>query len=776
MKWFAGQGHGEKEFMNSSKINLTVLNQPVKKEPFHQVGDPKAIKNTFAVGGMTCAGCAASVESMLNAQDGVLRANVNFANHSVFVQYLPDKISFSQMQKAVSGIGYELIDNSGNEDLEKRRVKDYHKLKIKTALAVSLAIPTMIIVMFLPYAIPFANWIMMLLTLPVMIWSGQSFFVNAYKQARYRSSNMDTLVALSTGIAFIFSAFNTIYPQFFISRGLEPHVYFESAAVIIAMILVGKTLEEGAKGKTSVAIKMLMGLRPKTVRILRNGEELEMPIEDVRVSDDVIIKPGDKIPVDGRIVFGFSFVDESMISGEPIPVEKTVDSYVYAGTINQKGSLRVAAEKVGDDTMLSHIIKMVQEAQGSKAPIQKLVDKIAGVFVPIVMLLSLASFAIWYFLGPEPAFTRAILAMITVLIIACPCALGLATPTAIIVGIGKGAENGILIKDAESLELAYKVNAIILDKTGTITKGEASVTDIVWDNAVSDTYMFESILLTLEKHSEHPLAEAVVKKLSLTDMQNVTVSDFKTITGMGVQAKCGGVFYSVGNENWVKENNFFVSNLLKEKAETFLKEAKTVIYFSDEKNVLAVLAVKDTIKETSKKAIAGLKSMDLDVYMITGDNERSAAAVAKEAGIDRFFAGVMPSDKANYVRQLQSQGKTVAMVGDGINDSEALAQADVSIAMGKGTDIAMDVAMITLMRSDLEHILGAIRLSRATVVTIRQNLFWAFIYNLIGIPIAAGALYPFFGFTLDPMIAGTAMAMSSISVVSNSLRLKNKKI
>lgn len=764
--------------MNNQKFQLPVLNSPKSNQPIAKqaVTRPNAIKNTYSVGGMTCAGCAASVESMLNAQTGVINANVSFANQSLFVEYIPDSITFQEMQKVIKSIGYELIDNAEKDDLDKRREENYKKLKFKTGMAIALALPTAIIGMFLHMTLPYANWVMFALTTPVLVWSGQSFFINAYKQARHRSSNMDTLVALSTGIAFTFSAFNTIYPDFFISRGLEPHVYFESAAVIIAMILLGKTLEEGAKGKTSAAIKKLMGLQPKTVRVIRNVNEMEIPIEDVRVSDTVLIRPGEKIPVDGKVLFGTSYVDESMISGEPIAVEKSAGSNVYAGTINQKGSFQIYAEKTGSDTMLAHIIKSVQEAQGSKAPIQKLVDQVAGIFVPAVMIISLISFLIWYFVGPEPVFTRAMLAMITVLIIACPCALGLATPTAIMVGVGKGAENGILIKDAESLELAHKVDTIIFDKTGTITKGEAVVTDIIWDEKIADSNQLLSVLLGLEKHSEHPLADAVVKKLNELKAKDALVTAFESITGMGVKGEYNGTTYSVGSEKWIGENRFQISELLREQTDLFRSESKTVIFFSDENNVLAVLAVADVIKDSSKNAVKRLKDLGLDVYMITGDHELTASAVAKAAGIEHYFANVMPSEKAQYVRKLQAEGKVVAMAGDGINDSEALAQADVSIAMGKGADIAMDIAKITLIRSDLEHIVSAIRLSKATVMTIRQNLFWAFIYNIIGIPIAAGALYPFFGFTLDPMIAGSAMALSSISVVSNSLRLKNKEI
>ncbi|NUM82408.1 copper-translocating P-type ATPase [bacterium] len=739
--------------------------------------DVDVIKTTLPVGGMTCAGCAASVESMLNAQKGVLKANVNFANKNVYVEYLPGAITLQDMQKVVKSIGYELLsDSTGDRELmEKKQSENYRQLKVKTASAIALALPTVIIGMFF-MNMPYANWIMMILTTPLLFWTGQSFFVNAYKQAKHRSSNMDTLVALSTGIAYTFSVFNTIYPGFFHSRGLHPHVYFESAAVIIAMILLGKLLEERAKSRTSGAIKKLMGLQPKSVRIIRNGVEKELSIEEVMVGDTIIIRPGEKIPVDGIVIEGSSFVDESMITGEPIAVEKTSGLAVFAGTINQKGSLRIRAEKVGSETMLAHIIKMVQEAQGSKAPIQKLVDKIAGVFVPVVIVVSIIAFLAWYFLGPEPVFTRAMLAMITVLIIACPCALGLATPTAIMVGVGKGAENGILIKDAESLELAQKVNAIILDKTGTITKGEPEVQEIVWSDETTDPKRLTAILFSLEHHSEHPLAEAVVKKFRNENVAEAKSEKFESVTGKAVKAMFDGQEYSVGSLKWVEENRINFDQKLRAKAADFTANAKTVIYFSDRQKVLAVIAIGDAIKETSRQAVADLKKMNIDVYMITGDNKQTAAAIAKEAGIEHFFAEVLPSEKAEHVQRLQNAGKTVAMVGDGINDSHALAQADVSIAMGKGTDIAMDVAAITLMQSDLAHIRGAITLSKATVTTIRQNLFWAFIYNVIGIPIAAGVLYPFTGFLLDPMIAGTAMAMSSVSVVTNSLRLKRTRM
>ncbi len=734
----------------------------------------KTIKTDFPVGGMSCAGCASSVESILRAQKGIVSAGVNFANHSARVEYVPDIISFQDMQNAVRGIGYELIGNSGKEAFEKHREDQFHLLKIKRNTSFVLAVPVVLIGMFFHMFVPYANGVMLVLTLPVMVWCGKDFFVNAYKQAAHRSANMDTLVALSTGMAFGFSGFNTLYPEFFLRRGFEPHVYFESAAVIIAMVLFGRTLEENAKSRTSSAIKKLMGLQPKTVRIIRNLIEMEIAVETIMAGELIIIKPGEKIPVDGRVGRGESFVDESMMSGEAIPVEKKTGYKVFAGTINQKGSIQIIAEKIGSETRLAQIIKAVQEAQGSKAPIQRLADKVAGVFVPAVIAVSILSFAAWYVFGPEPKEAHALISMITVLIVACPCALGLATPTAIMVGVGRGATQGILIKDAESLELAHKVNAVIFDKTGTITEGEAVVTDLFWSDVLLNKSNLEQILLSVELNSEHPLAAALVKYLKNQNVEAVPLNQFESFTGHGVKAVAADMNYFVGNEKLVTENKIFIPENFQNKVDEYRSQSKTVVYFFNDMELLAVIAFADTIKESSVKAVQDLKKLGIEIYMITGDNKQSAAHFAGQAGIDNYFAEVLPDGKAAYVRQLQAQGKIVAMVGDGINDSQALAQADVSIAMGQGTDIAMDVAEITLMRSDLQAIASAIRLSRATVTTIRQNLFWAFIYNVIGIPIAAGVLYPV-GILINPMIAGTAMALSSVSVVTNSLRLKNKK-
>lgn len=618
---------------------------------------------------------------------------------------------------------------------------------------------------------PYSNEIMWLLSTPVVLWLGRDFFKNAWKQAKHRTANMDTLVALSTGVAYIFSVFNTVFLDFWHQRGLHAHVYFEAAAVVIAFILLGKLLEEKAKGNTSSAIKKLMGLQPKSVTIVHEGgHQMEIPIEQVQIGHIILVRPGEKIAVDGTLISGSSYVDESMLSGEPVPIFKNENEKVFSGTINQKGSFQFRAEKIGSDTMLAQIIMMVQDAQGSKAPVQKLVDKIAGVFVPVVILIAIASFIAWNILGGDNGFTQGLLALVTVLVIACPCALGLATPTAIMVGVGKGAEMGILIKDAESLEQAKKINAIILDKTGTITEGKPIVTNEFWSD---DNSQLKQILFSIEKQSEHPLADAVVKHLHQQTIMKL--SGFESITGKGAKATIEGENYFIGNKTLLEEKGVSIEETLLKKDEQWSKEAKTVIWFSDSKEALALFAIADQIKPNSKNAIAELQKDGIDVFMLTGDNEPTAKAIAESVGIHHYKAGVLPEQKAAFVKQLQSEGKVVAMVGDGINDSTALAQADVSIAMGKGSDIAIDVAKMTIISSDLKKIPEAIRLSKSTVATIKQNLFWAFIYNLIGIPIAAGILYPINGFLLNPMLAGAAMALSSVSVVSNSLRLKWKK-
>lgn len=731
-------------------------------------------RKSFPVIGMTCAACAVSVESMLKNTDGVKDAAVNYANQTAWAE-VPDNFDLSLLQKSVQAIGYDLVVDAEDPQAiqEEAQIKHYAELKKRTILASVLSLPVVIIGMFF-MDMPYGNWISMVLSAPVVFWLGRSFFINAWKQARFGKANMDTLVALSTGIAFVFSLFNTLYPEFWHKQGLHAHVYYEAASVVIAFISLGKLLEERAKSNTSSAIKKLMGLQPKTVIALINGVEQEIPVSQVQVGYTLLVKPGEKIPVDGKVLSGNSFVDESMISGEPLAVEKKEGEKVFAGTINQKGSFLFSAEKVGGDTILAQIIKMVQEAQGSKAPVQKLVDKIAGIFVPIVIGIAILTFITWMLLGGDHAFTHAFLTSVTVLVIACPCALGLATPTAIMVGVGKGAENNMLIKDAESLELAHRVNAVILDKTGTITEGKPVVVNVLEDKQLTKTD--KQVLLSIELQSEHPLAEAVVNHLRNDAVERTELQNFESITGKGVKAIYDSSTYFIGNKQLMLEMGFSIDEHMLNQANEWQNMAQTVVYFAANKKVLMLLAIADKIKDTSIHAIELLQQRGIDVYMLTGDNKQTAAAVAKQVGITNFKAEVLPSHKADFVKQLQAEGKVVAMVGDGINDSHALAQADVSIAMGKGSDIAMDVAKITLITSDLQSVPKALMLSRRTVQGIRQNLFWAFIYNVIGIPLAAGILYPVNGFLLDPMIAGAAMALSSVSVVSNSLRLKFIKL
>jgi Cu2+-exporting ATPase len=735
-----------------------------------------SVKKNFPVTGLSCASCAISVESMLKAQKGVLDASVNYANSSAWVEYTPATASVSDFKSAIQSIGYDLlIEEESHDHQEEMQHIHYKKLKTNTLWASILAFPVVVIAMFL-MNIPYANWIMLVLATPVIGWFGRSFFINAFNQAKHGKANMDTLVALSTGIAYLFSVFSTFFPEFWHNRGQHAHVYFEASAVIIAFILLGKVLEERAKSNTSSAIKKLIGLQPNTVNLIReNGQEMEIPISQVVIGNKIRVKPGEKIPVDGEIISGSSFIDESTITGESLPVEKEKGGKVFAGTINQKGSFAFVAQKVGGETILAQIIKMVQQAQGSKPPVQKLVDRIAGIFVPFVMTISVLTFATWMILGGEDAVTQALLAMVSVLVIACPCALGLATPTAIMVGMGKGAENGILIKDAESLELAHKVNAIVLDKTGTITEGKPAVTDIEWYVSGDEKAELEQILFTIESQSEHPLAEAVTASL-INSGNQITLDKFESITGKGVVANVGNQVYLVGNQKLLEDHQVNLPEASSAKIKTWQNEAKTVVCFSRDTELLAIIAIADKIKETSAKAIADLQNQGIEVYMLTGDHIQTAKAVAQKVGLKNFNAEVMPSGKADFITELQNQGKVVAMVGDGINDSHALAQADVSIAMGKGSAIAMDVAKMTIISSDLQLISKAIRLSKLTVNTIHQNLFWAFIYNLIGIPVAAGILFPIWGFMLNPMIAGAAMALSSVSVVSNSLRLKFKKL
>lgn len=727
---------------------------------------------TFPVLDMSCAACATRVEKTLNRQPGVYHAQVNYAAATATVEYNPQECTPETLKEAIQNAGYDLVieTNAQKEKIaEDAHSRKYRQLKQRTIFSLMLSVPVAIIGMcFMDWT--YANYVMWILSTPVVFWLGRDFYRNAWKQLKHRTSNMDTLVAVSTGIAYTFSLFNLFWPEFWLSRGIHPHVYFEAASVIISFILLGRLLEEKAKGNTSEAIKKLMGLQPATVTILTpEGQLKEIPVEQVQQGQRLVVKPGSRIAVDGTVYEGSSYVDESMLTGEPLPTEKIPGAKVYAGTINQKGSFSFIADKVGSETVLAHIIRMVQDAQGSKAPVQQLVDRIAAIFVPTILSIAVLSFLVWIWLDSSNGFTHGLLAAVTVTIIACPCALGLATPTAIMVGIGKGAENGILIKDAESLETARQVNAIVLDKTGTLTEGHPTVTDI------SDPLLqspLGDVLFTLESASEHPLAQAIVQYQT---RQLLPMEEFESLTGLGVRGKINGTCYYAGNRRLLETHHLTVSPALTEEAARLSQEAKTVIWLADSQQALGLVAIADRIKPTSREAVRQLQKMGISTYMLTGDNPETAQRIAAQCGITHFQAEVLPQQKAQFIKDLQKEGKIVAMVGDGINDSAALAQADLSIAMGKGSDIAMDVAKMTLISSDLNKITDAIRLSQATVRTIRENLFWAFIYNLIGIPVAAGILYPINGFLLNPMIAGAAMAMSSVSVVSNSLRLKRKK-
>ena len=726
---------------------------------------------------MSCAACAVSVESMLSHTKGIASAAVNYANQSVSVSYDSDLVDLPDMDRVLQSIGYGLIIEENEEDAiaeqEKIQQEHYRKLKNKAIYTGILTAPVVVLGMFfMDWA--YANYIMLTLTVPVLFIFGQDFFVNAWKQAQHRKANMDTLVALSTGVAFLFSTFNTFFPAFWHARGLHPHVYFEAAAVIIFFILLGKLMEERAKSNTSDALKKLIGLQPKTVRVYRDGTEMEIPAREVILGDEVIIRSGEKIPVDGKVASGSSFVDESLMTGEPIPAEKKPGDSVFAGTLNQTGSFTFMAEKVGKQTVLAQIIKTVQAAQGSKAPVQRLADRIAGIFVPVVIGIAILTFIVWMLLGGDNAITHAMLTAVSVLVIACPCALGLATPTAMMVGVGKGAENNILIRDAESLEKAYKVDTVILDKTGTLTEGRPEVTDWKWVSGLANQDIHLAAVQALEARSEHPLAQAIVQYIE-NDIK-IEVSDFQSMTGSGIRGIAGGSEYMIGTLKFLEKANVRIASELQPAYEILTGQAKTVIGIAVDGQHIGLVAIADQLKPTSREAVEKLHAQGIEVHMLTGDNAQTAAAVASQAGIDSYQAEVRPDDKMQFVKKLQAQGKTVAMVGDGINDSQALAQADVSVAMGKGSDIAMDVAKMTLITSDLLALPKALRLSQKTVVTIKQNLFWAFIYNVIGIPIAAGVLYPINGFLLDPMIAGGAMALSSVSVVMNSLRLKGARL
>lgn len=746
-----------------------------------QVNAAPTKKETFGVGGMSCAACAASVENILQHQTGVEQATVNYANHTVQVTFDHNLVNEQTLQKSLQAVGYDLLiaseeNGSATDQLEEQQLQTLKRLRRSLLGAAMLAVPLMLIAMVLPQ-LPYANYWMWALATPVLWLFGRQFYQNAWQQAKHRQANMDTLVALSTGIAYIFSVFNTLYPAYWTQKGLEGHVYFEASAVIIVFILLGRLLEERAKSGTSTAIKKLIGLQPQTVaKIDKAGNIDTIPLKAVMPQDVLLVKPGERIPVDGQVIQGYSLVDESMITGEPVPVVKEEGSQVFTGTINQQGSFQISTKQVGEDTLLAQIVRNVQEAQGSKAPVQKLVDKIAAVFVPVVIGIAILSFVIWWLLGGENAFSQGLLAMITVLVIACPCALGLATPTAIMVGMGKGAENGILIKDAESLEQAVNTQVVLLDKTGTITQGKPSVIEDVWDDSIEDKHHWWQVLQAIETRSEHPLAKAVLdyvgNHLPADEPSAMLPKNLENLAGQGIKASIQQTDYLLGNARLMETQQRRLSPALRQAKEQYLQKGYTLVFLADDVQVRIILGMTDAIKTSSKAAICQLQQQGKEVHMLTGDHVTSAEIVARKVGIKHFKAAMLPHEKAQYVQQLQKEGKVVAMIGDGINDSEALAQANISIAMGKGADIAIEVAKMTLVSSDLQKLPQAFALSRKTMRTIRQNLFWAFVYNLIGIPIAAGILFPINGFLLNPMLAGAAMALSSVSVVSNSLRLK----
>ncbi len=741
---------------------------------------------TFPVEGMSCASCVNKVQKALSGVEGVLSATVNFAAEKATVEFLPGILSSREIEETVQALGYVvpgILQGENPVEREKRgRDQALKSLRIKFFTGLSLVIPLLILAQWenlgLSLIIPLSsqtNFILqLLLQIPIQFWVGRQFFEGAWKALKHKTSDMNTLIALGTGAAFIYSVLVTFVPSLFAAEGLIAEVYYDTAGVIIVLILLGRFLEMRAKGQTSEAIKKLIGLQPKMARVLKDdGEEAEIPVEDVAIGNLVIVRPGEKIPVDGVVRDGSSSVDESMVTGESIPVVKHPGDEVIGVTINTTGSFTFEATKIGKDTMLSQIIAMVQDAQGSKPPIARLADVISSYFVPVVMVIALITFAVWITFGPEPALTYALLNFVAVMIIACPCALGLATPTSIMVGTGKGAENGVLIRGGEALETAHKLNTIVLDKTGTITLGKPSVTDIVTHNGFNAERLL-SLAASAEKGSEHPLGEAIVNEALRREIKPVTLKNFNAIPGHGISAEIDQKEILLGNRKLMDEKNISLGSLEDRAAELAL-QGKTPMFIAESSKLVGIIAVADTVKKSSPAAIKALQKLGLEVVMLTGDNRRTAEAIARSVGVDRVVAEVLPDEKAAEITKLQEEGKIVGMVGDGINDAPALVQADVGIAIGTGTDIAMESADITLISGDLDGVVTAIALSKATIRNIKQNLFWAFAYNTVLIPVAAGVLFPFFGILLNPMFAAAAMGLSSVTVVTNALRLRRFK-
>jgi Cu+-exporting ATPase len=741
---------------------------------------------TLKLRGMSCASCAGNIEEAIRSVPGVEACNVNFGAEQASVTYNPSQTDVAAIQDAVDAAGYSAVpmqdDVLAPEDDAERQARQAENRDLRRKVWVSGIISAIIVIGSLPVMTgvlsPFIPmwlhdpWLQLVLTTPVLFWAGRSFYINAWKALKRHTATMDTLVAIGTGAAYLYSLFPTFFPQWFISQGLKPDVYFEAASVIIALLLLGRLLENRAKGQTSEAIRSLMGLQAKTARVIRKGREVDIPIAEVILGDVILVRPGEKIPVDGEIVEGSSTIDEAMVTGESVPVKKQAGDEVIGATINKTGSFKFRATRVGKDTFLAQIVKLVQQAQGSKAPIQRLADQVTGWFVPAVIVIAIVTFIIWYNIMGN--VTMALTTTVGVLIIACPCALGLATPTSIMVGTGKGAENGILIKGADSLELAHKLQTVVLDKTGTITQGKPTVTDFVTVKGTANGNELKLLRLaaSVERNSEHPLAEAVVQYAQSQGIELTDSQEFEAIAGSGVQGYVSNQWVQIGTNRWMNELGIDTSSL-QQHWDRLEYLGKTVIWIAVNGKVEGIMGIADAVKPSSLVAIRTLQRMGLSVVMLTGDNRRTAEVIAREVGIKRVFAEVRPDQKAATVETLQSEGKIVAMVGDGINDAPALAQADVGMAIGTGTDVAIAASDITLISGDLQGIVTAIQLSRATIRNIKQNLFFAFIYNVAGIPIAAGILFPFFGWLLSPIIAGAAMAFSSVSVVTNALRLRN---
>ncbi len=748
---------------------------------------------TLKLKGMSCASCASSIETAIQQVPGVNSVQVNFAAEQASVEYDQRSTNLEKIQAAVANAGYEAseredlgIGKEDAQDQEERKAQQrslLHKTLISGIIGVVLIIGTL--PMMLGIDIPgwpmflHNRWLQLILATPVLFWCGQSFYVGAWKAFTHRAANMNTLIALGTGAAYVYSIFVTLFPGFLISQGLAPDVYYEAAVVIIALLLLGRYLENRARGQTSDAIRQLIGLQANTARVVRDDEEIDLPLEEVVVGDIIIVRPGEKIPVDGEVTEGTSTVDESMVTGEPVPVKKGQGEEVIGATINKTGSFRFRTSRIGKDTVLAQIVQLVQDAQGSKAPIQKLADQVTGWFVPVVMAIAIATFVVWFIIMGN--LTLALLTTVGVLIIACPCALGLATPTSIMVGTGKGAENGILIKDAESLERAHKLQAVVVDKTGTLTEGKPTVTDYLTVSGTADRNEIKLLQMAaaVERSSEHPLAEAVVNYAESQGIEKkklTGVKDFDAVTGRGVQGTIDGHLIQIGTERWMQSLGVDTESLQSQR-QAWEAAAKTTAWIAVDGKAEGLMGISDALKKTSARAVSALQKMGLEVVMLTGDNQQTAEAIAQAVGIRRVFAEVRPDQKAAQIKQLQSEGpgknRQVAMVGDGINDAPALAQADVGISIGTGTDVAIAASDITLISGDLQGIVTAIQLSKATIANIRQNLFFAFIYNVAGIPIAAGILYPIFGWLLNPIVAGAAMAFSSVSVVTNALRLRN---